>query len=146
MKDRGLAEENLRRIYRYMEFIRKRPPEGGGLQEKLKEYPEWVRFVRIVVPGDTVFHEGDVVSLEAFVKENERVEKFGGRKAIAGIGGIDISPHSPWLTPEQRRELVKEFGHAAVAWAEAVTAPGDMEGVRRAAEHWKRRLREVLGI
>ena len=136
MKGRGLAEERIRRIYRYMELMREGKPEGRKGSPKELD----IKYVKITDPGDTVFHKGDIVSIEALMKEDERVERIGGKGAVGKIH------QSPWLTPEQRRELVKEFGHAAVAWAEAVTVPGDLEGVRRAAEFWKRRLREVLGV
>ena len=133
MRDRGPAEGRMRKI-RYLEFVREGLPERGA-----KGSPE-VKYVRVTSPGDTVFCEGDIVGLEALMKENLRVEEAGGRKAVGE------AHRSPWLTPEQRRELVREFGHAAVAWAEAVTIPGDLKAARRAAEHWKRRLKETIGI
>ena len=112
----------------------------GGVFRGKHNPPAKVKYIKVTSPGDTVFREGDIVGLEALMKENLRVEEAGGKGAVGEIH------QSPWLTPEQREELVREFGHAAVAWAEAVTVPRDMKGVRRAAEHWKERLREVLGM
>jgi len=65
---------------------------------------------------------------------------------IAGIMRTLLGGHhSPWLTPEQRRELVEEYGTAAVRWAEEVTTPGDFEGARRAARFWYGKLKEIIG-
>lgn len=107
------------------------PPRGSG------------EYITITDPGKTTFKPGEVVSKDAFDKENERVRKLGEREA-KGISSREH--HSMWMTPEQRKECEREAGAIACRWAEEFVAPGDFESAKKAAKVFYEKMREAVGI
>ncbi len=101
-----------------------------------KELPErgsghHSEYIIVTDPGRTTFKPGEVISKEAFDRENERARKLGEKEAKGVSSG---EHHSPWLTPEQRKLLESKWGGAATRFAEEMVRPGDIEAAKRVAE------------
>jgi len=133
------TEEERAEVHEEFYGTKELPARGKGLEER----GELGEYITITDPGKTTFKPGEVVSKEAFDKENERVRKLGEREA-KGISSREH--HSMWLSTKQREECEKEAGAIACRWAEEFVAPGDFESAKKAAKVFYEKMREAIGI
>jgi len=74
---------------------KERPVIYGPRGERLLPQTTKQKYLAILDKGDTVFQEGETVSLEAYERENERVRKLGQRSAYGKHLGDIIPPRKP---------------------------------------------------
>jgi len=75
--------------------LKERPVLYGPRGERLLPQTTKQKYLAILDKGDTVFQEGETVSLEAYERENERVRKLGQRSAYGKHLGDIIPPRKP---------------------------------------------------
>lgn len=133
------SEKERAEVHKKMYGPEELPPRGTGLSER----GEIGECITITDSGKTTFKPGEVVSKEAFDKENERVKRIGEREAK---GVSSKGHHSIWLSPEQREMLEKKYGAVSVRWGEEVAAVGDLDTCEKAAKAFYSKLKGAIGI
>jgi hypothetical protein len=80
-------------------------------------------YVQVLSPGQTVFHYGDLVSVESFNKENERVKKLGENPATGQVwrgGKAERLPQTKIEEVRRQRHEIALRGLAKEPWQRTI--------------------------